>query len=93
MSAIPSSLRRAVAARSLDRLTLLSAVPFTKELLQDIMLLVQTHYRALTGPNNTAIAGLSAGGAQALPTGLAHMEVFHYVVPAMGADHADAFRR
>ncbi len=53
---------------------------FTRELLQDIMPLVQTRYRTLTGPGNTAIAGLSMGGAQALRTGLAHMEVFHYVV-------------
>jgi enterochelin esterase-like enzyme len=53
---------------------------FTRELLQDIMPLVQTRYRALTGPNNTAIAGLSMGGAQALRTGLAHIDVFHYVV-------------
>jgi enterochelin esterase-like enzyme len=53
---------------------------FTKELLQDIMPLVQKKYRVLTGPDNTAIAGLSAGGGQTLRTGLAHLETFHYVI-------------
>lgn len=53
---------------------------FTKELLQDIMPLMQKKYRILTGPDNTAIAGLSMGGAQSLRTGLAHLEIFHYVI-------------
>jgi enterochelin esterase-like enzyme len=53
---------------------------FTKELLQDIMPLIQMKYRVLTGPDNTAIAGLSMGGAQALRTGLAHLDTFHYVI-------------
>lgn len=53
---------------------------FTKELLLDIMPLIQKKYRILTGPDNTAIAGLSMGGAQTLRTGLAHLETFHYVV-------------
>ncbi len=53
---------------------------FTKELLGDIMPLIQTRYRVLTGPDNTAIAGLSMGGGQSLRTGLAHLEKFHYVV-------------
>jgi enterochelin esterase-like enzyme len=53
---------------------------FTKELLQDIMPLIQKKYRILTGPDNTAIAGLSMGGAQSLRTGLAHLDIFHYVI-------------
>ncbi len=53
---------------------------FTKELLGDIMPLIQKKYRILTGPDNTAIAGLSMGGGQTLRTGLAHMETFHYVI-------------
>jgi len=53
---------------------------FTKELLQDILPLIQKKYRVLTGPDNTAIAGLSMGGAQSLRTGLAHLETFHYVI-------------
>jgi enterochelin esterase-like enzyme len=53
---------------------------FTKELLQDIMPLIQKKYRVLTGPDTTAIAGLSMGGAQSLRTGLAHLEAFHYVI-------------
>ena len=77
---------------------------FTKELLGDIMPLIQKKYRVLTGPDNTAIAGLSMGGGQSLRTGLAHLETFHYVValssavgmgggrgaaPAAGAAQAD----
>jgi enterochelin esterase-like enzyme len=53
---------------------------FTKELLLDIMPLIQKRYRVLTGPDNTAIAGLSMGGAQSLRTGLAHLDIFHYVI-------------
>ena len=53
---------------------------FTKELLGDIMPLIQKRYRVMTGPDNTAIAGLSMGGAQTLRTGLAHLELFRYVV-------------
>ena len=53
---------------------------FTKELLQDIMPFIQKRFRTLTGPDNTAIAGLSMGGAQSLRTGLAHLEAFHYVI-------------
>lgn len=53
---------------------------FTKELLQDIMPLIQKSYRVLTGPDNTAIAGLSMGGAQSLRTGLGHLDMFHYVI-------------
>jgi len=34
----------------------------------------------LTGPDNTAIAGLSMGGGQALRTGLGHLDTFHYVI-------------
>jgi enterochelin esterase-like enzyme len=53
---------------------------FTRELLQDIMPIIQKRYRVLTGPDNTAIAGLSMGGGQTLRTGLAHLETFHYVI-------------
>lgn len=53
---------------------------FTRELIGDIMPLILQRYRVLTGPENTAIAGLSMGGAQSLRTGLAHLETFHYVV-------------
>ena len=53
---------------------------FTKELLQDIMPLIAKRYRVMTGPDNTAIAGLSMGGGQSLRSGLAHLETFHYVI-------------
>jgi enterochelin esterase family protein len=52
---------------------------FTKELLGDIIPLIQKRYRVLIGPDHTAIVGLSAGGAQTLRTGLGHLDIFHYV--------------
>jgi enterochelin esterase family protein len=58
---------------------------FTKELLGDIMPLIQKRYRILTGPDNTAIAGLSMGGAQTLRSGLAHVDTFHYIVALSAA--------
>ena len=58
---------------------------FTKELLVDIMPLIQKRYRILTGPDNTAIAGLSMGGAQTLRSGLAHVDTFHYIVALSAA--------
>ncbi len=58
---------------------------FTKELLGDIMPLIQKRYRILTGPDNTAIAGLSMGGAQTLRSGLAHVDAFHYIVALSAA--------
>jgi enterochelin esterase family protein len=44
------------------------------------MPVVAKKYRILTGPENTAIAGLSMGGAQTLRTGLGHLDTFHYVL-------------
>lgn len=61
---------------------------FERDLIQDVIPLVQANYRVYTDRNHRAIAGLSLGGAQALGTGLSHPELFSRVAgfsPALGA--------
>lgn len=53
--------------------------PTSAELLEDLLPLVEKHYRVLPGPAHRAIAGLSMGGGQAFFTGLKHPEVFAWV--------------
>lgn len=67
---------------------------FTRALIEEVMPRVQHEYRTLTGPDQTAIAGLSMGGAESLLTGLGHPEVFGYVIGMSSApilEHTDFF--
>jgi enterochelin esterase-like enzyme len=50
-----------------------------KELLDDVIPLVDKNYRTLTGPDNRAIAGLSMGGGQAFTIGLRNLDRFAWV--------------
>ena len=50
-----------------------------KELLDDVIPLVETNYHALAGRDNRAIAGLSMGGGQAFTIGLEHLDQFAWV--------------
>ena len=50
-----------------------------KELFDDVIPLVEKNYRALTGRDNRAIAGLSMGGGQAFTIGLQHLDRFAWV--------------
>jgi enterochelin esterase-like enzyme len=50
-----------------------------KELLDDIIPLVEKNYRTLPGRDNRAIAGLSMGGGQAFTIGLDHLDQFAWV--------------
>ena len=50
-----------------------------KELLDDIIPLVEKNYRTLSGRDNRAIAGLSMGGGQAFTIGLDHLDQFAWV--------------
>ena len=52
---------------------------FGKDLIEDVIPFVQSHYRALADRNQRAIVGLSMGGGQALSIGLNHLEQFSYV--------------
>jgi enterochelin esterase family protein len=48
----------------------------SKEFLKDIIPYVEGHYRARTGRENRALAGLSMGGFVVMNTGLAHLDTF-----------------
>lgn len=53
---------------------------FPKDLLGDVIPLVERKFRVLADADHRAIAGLSMGGGQALTIGLKHPELFHYVL-------------
>ena len=53
---------------------------FPQDLLQEVIPLVERNYRVYTDADHRAIAGLSMGGGQALSIGLAHTDLFHYVL-------------
>jgi enterochelin esterase family protein len=53
---------------------------FPRDLLDDVIPLVERTYRVESGARQRAIAGLSMGGGQALSIGLAHHETFSYVL-------------
>ncbi|HWA08743.1 MAG TPA: alpha/beta hydrolase-fold protein [Opitutaceae bacterium] len=52
---------------------------FSRDLIEDVIPYIQSHYRALTDRDHRAIAGLSMGGGQSLSIGLSHLELFSYV--------------
>ena len=53
---------------------------FPKDLLEDVIPLVERSYRVYADADHRAIAGLSMGGGQALSIGLNHTDVFHWVL-------------
>ena len=52
---------------------------FTRDLLEDVMPMVEKMYRISSKPETRAIAGLSMGGGQSLNIGLTHLELFHWI--------------
>ncbi len=52
---------------------------FERDLLQDVMPLVEKSYRVRADPAHRAIAGLSMGGGQSLTIGLNHPELFGWI--------------
>jgi enterochelin esterase-like enzyme len=63
----------------------LSAV--TKDLVEDVMPMVERSYKVSKRPDDRAIAGLSMGGGQSINLAFSHPELFRYVVlmsPAAG---------
>jgi enterochelin esterase-like enzyme len=52
---------------------------FSATLLDEIIPQVEKEYRVATGPKNTAITGLSMGGAESLITGLNHPNRFEWI--------------
>jgi enterochelin esterase-like enzyme/lysophospholipase L1-like esterase len=57
---------------------------FTRDLLEQIIPLVERSYRVRTDPEHRAIGGLSMGGFQSLEIGLAHPELFRFVLAYSG---------
>jgi enterochelin esterase family protein len=55
------------------------AQAFEKELLENVIPLVETNYRVLCGAEQRAIAGLSMGGGQSLGVGLTHLDRFAWI--------------
>jgi enterochelin esterase-like enzyme len=52
---------------------------FSRDLLEDVIPFVESHYRSFTDRDHRAIAGLSMGGGESLGIGLNHLELFSYV--------------
>ncbi|HUP03987.1 MAG TPA: alpha/beta hydrolase-fold protein [Bryobacteraceae bacterium] len=52
---------------------------YTEMMLKDLIPMVEKNYRALTGRDNRAIAGLSMGGLQTFQTALQHLDQFAYI--------------
>lgn len=52
---------------------------FEDDLLGSLMPFIESHYSVKTGPDNTALAGLSMGGGQSLDFGLKHTDTFGWI--------------
>ncbi|KPK77536.1 MAG: hypothetical protein AMJ79_02810 [Phycisphaerae bacterium SM23_30] len=52
---------------------------FEQDLLNDIIPLVERHYRVASGPENRALAGLSMGGGQTQEIGFKHLDKFGWI--------------
>ena len=70
---------------SVEGMTLLE-----KELLEDVIPLVERRYRVLEGAENRAIAGLSMGGGQAYVIGMRNPDKFAYIANFCAGITADA---
>jgi enterochelin esterase-like enzyme len=70
---------------------------FSKELLEQIIPTVEMNYRVYTDADHRAIGGLSMGAMQSVAIGLAHPELFHYVLAysggfgSLGVESASAY--
>jgi enterochelin esterase family protein len=65
---------------------------FPKDLLEDVIPLVDRNYRTIPDADHRAIAGLSMGGGQALTIGLNNLDVFRWVLgfsAAIGGQFSD----
>lgn len=57
---------------------------FTQDLLEQILPMVEKNYRVYTDADHRAIGGLSMGAMQSVAIGLAHPDLFHYVLAYSG---------
>ena len=56
----------------------------TKELLEEIIPMIDKNYRVYADADHRAIGGLSMGAMQSISIGLSHPELFHYVLAYSG---------
>lgn len=57
---------------------------FTRDLLEQIIPMVEKNYRVYQDADHRAIGGLSMGAMQSVAIGLSHPELFHYVLAYSG---------
>jgi enterochelin esterase-like enzyme len=63
---------------------------FGRDLLEDLMPLVEKEYKVLTTPDGRAIAGLSMGGGLTMNVGFNRTELFRYIgIMSAGSQNAD----
>jgi enterochelin esterase-like enzyme len=100
--ATPDPMTKAFSSGNLE--TILTAImagdgsgglgPVTKDLVEDLIPMVERTYRVSKRPDDRAIAGLSMGGGQSINIAFGRPELFRYVVlmsPAAGASVATIY--
>jgi enterochelin esterase family protein len=64
---------------------------FSKDVLDDIMPMIESAYKVSKKPDDRAVAGLSMGGGQTMNLGFNRPDLFRYIViMSMGAQNTDA---
>lgn len=63
---------------------MLNFTAFTEDLLAQILPMIERDFRVYRDADHRAIGGLSMGGFQSIQIGLAHPELFHYVLAYSG---------
>lgn len=66
---------------------------FSRDLLEDVIPFVESHYRSYPDRGHRAIAGLSMGGGESLSIGLNHLELFSYVGGFSAGIHTADFQQ
>jgi enterochelin esterase-like enzyme len=66
---------------------------FAKDLVEEVIPLVQARYRVSTDRSHRAIAGLSMGGGESLSIGLNHFDLFSYVAGFSAAVRQSDFEK
>src|SRR5206468_10014599 len=68
-----------------------SSALFGRDLLEDVIPMIEKQYRVYNDRGHRAIAGLSMGGGQSLGIGLSHLDLFSYVAGFSAALRAPDF--
>jgi enterochelin esterase-like enzyme len=64
--------------------SMLNFTAFTKDLLEQILPMIENSFRVYSDADHRAIGGLSMGAFQSVQIGLSHPELFHYVLAYSG---------